>query len=191
MRFVHVGCLNRWRALSVNPRSYFQCDACQHQYRIERTKWASMCQSYRVHDVATVVVCILLVLLFGCVAQFSRVEQYLYSSCDWAPPWTATATAPLFDLCMCGLIVLGAIGFVLAAHIAYVQDWRQLGSSLLFLAAGHGTMAVRVLCFVGLLHSLRVVHTRVGEELKAILSKFGDAILEVDGRAAPLPAPGG
>ena len=44
VRFVHVGCLNRWRALSANPRSYFQCDACRFQYRIQRTCWAALCQ---------------------------------------------------------------------------------------------------------------------------------------------------
>jgi hypothetical protein len=37
---------------------------------------------------------------------------------------------------------------------------------------------------VGLLHSLREVHRRVEEQLKALLSKFGDAILDV----RPLPS---
>ena len=37
---------------------------------------------------------------------------------------------------------------------------------------------------MGLLHSLREVHRRVEEQLKALLSKFGDAILDV----RPLPA---
>lgn len=43
----------------------------------------------------------------------------------------------------------------------------------------------RLLCFVGLLHSLRTVHARIEEEVKALLSRFGDAILEVRPRSAP------
>ena len=49
MRHVHVGCLNRWRSLSHNPRSYYQCDSCQYSYNLERTRLANFCHSYKVN----------------------------------------------------------------------------------------------------------------------------------------------
>jgi len=85
---------------------------------------------------------------------------------------------------MSGLMVLGVMGFILAARKAYLDDARGLQWNLVYLMAAYGTMVVRLLCFLGLLHSLRAVHTRVDEELKALLSKFGDAILEVRPGAA-------
>ncbi|CAJ1408165.1 unnamed protein product [Effrenium voratum] len=36
MRFVHVSCLNNWRAASCNERSYYSCDACHYEYRLQR-----------------------------------------------------------------------------------------------------------------------------------------------------------
>ena len=48
MRYVHVGCLNRWRSLSNNPRSYYQCDSCNYKYNLQRTAFANYCHSYKV-----------------------------------------------------------------------------------------------------------------------------------------------
>eukprot|EP00435_Cladocopium_sp_Y103_P047280 s172_g13.t2 len=36
MRFVHVSCLNDWRSASCNDRSYYRCDACHYEYRLQR-----------------------------------------------------------------------------------------------------------------------------------------------------------
>lgn len=89
---------------------------------------------------------------------------------------------------MSGLIMLGAMGFLLAAYKAYMEDARGLSWNLVYLFAGYGTMVVRLVCFLGLLHSLRTVHTRVEEEVKSVLSRFGDAILEVRPGAPTNPA---
>ena len=63
-------CPNRWRAMSANPRSYYQCDACQYQYNLQRTAFATYCHSYRVHEVLTALTCAVLVAVFGgAVAQ--------------------------------------------------------------------------------------------------------------------------
>lgn len=38
---VHVACLNAWRNVSRNTRSYASCDQCGYRYRVERAEWAS------------------------------------------------------------------------------------------------------------------------------------------------------
>ena len=40
MALVHVECLNEWRNLSRNPRSFYGCDQCGYQYNLERTRAA-------------------------------------------------------------------------------------------------------------------------------------------------------
>ena len=36
MRFVHVECLQQWRSMAANPRSFFRCDNCLFEYRFGR-----------------------------------------------------------------------------------------------------------------------------------------------------------
>ena len=31
MRYVHVHCLNEWRTMSVNSRSFYECDQCRYR----------------------------------------------------------------------------------------------------------------------------------------------------------------
>lgn len=37
---IHVDCLNQWRNMSRNPRSYYGCEQCGYQYNLERTRAA-------------------------------------------------------------------------------------------------------------------------------------------------------
>ena len=83
------------------------------------------------------------------------------------------------DLLMSGTIVVGGVGFIMCLRRAYNEDAGRAWWSILWLCGAYGSMVVRLVCFLGLLHSLREVHRQVEERLKALLSKFGDAILEV------------
>lgn len=47
MRWVHPRCLNEWRAMSVNARSFYTCEQCGYRYRTERTWLADVLQSER------------------------------------------------------------------------------------------------------------------------------------------------
>lgn len=55
----------------------------------------------------------------------------------------AQAYRSVCDLLMSGIMVLGAVGFVLAARNAYLEDARQLQWNLVYLLAAYGTMVVR------------------------------------------------
>ena len=39
---VHLDCLNQWRAMSVNPQSFYQCDQCGYKYNVQRAEIATL-----------------------------------------------------------------------------------------------------------------------------------------------------
>jgi E3 ubiquitin-protein ligase DOA10 len=45
MKFVHENCLDKWRALSSNPQSFFICDNCKYHYNLYRPKLSKLLQS--------------------------------------------------------------------------------------------------------------------------------------------------
>ena len=55
MLYVHIHCLHTWRQMSVNPHSYYQCNACLYKYRFVRLHYAR----YITHPVTMVLVTIL------------------------------------------------------------------------------------------------------------------------------------
>eukprot|EP00966_Prymnesium_polylepis_P175518 4062099-Prymnesium_polylepis.1 len=74
MRFVHVHCLNEWRATSQNPRSFFRCDQCRYEYRVQRTALASVLQSEAAVLVASAVLLLATVAL-GALLPFHPERQ--------------------------------------------------------------------------------------------------------------------
>eukprot|EP00434_Breviolum_minutum_P036610 symbB.v1.2.032442.t1/scaffold3895.1/size70954/9 len=56
MRFVHIECLNMWRASSANPQSSFRCDQCQFKYSVQRALYANILRSALVLHTVTMVV---------------------------------------------------------------------------------------------------------------------------------------
>jgi len=176
---VHVSCLNRWRSMSTNPRSYHECDACGFRYNIRRTALARACTDYMVQEVMTGVVLAVLVCAGGAASCWTGAEHALYRTCEWAPPWThATMGGRAADLVVCGLIVVGAAGAAMAAWRAYAQDGAgTLAWNLGMLFAAHGAMATRVLVLVGLLFALKTVRDDVRSRVTYLLARFGDYIL--------------
>ena len=61
MQHVHVECLNRWRRMSANPTSYFACDSCGYRYQMNRTRWAGYVESRAATEIATALMCALMV----------------------------------------------------------------------------------------------------------------------------------
>lgn len=72
MRFVHPRCLDTWRANSSNDQSYFRCDACHFEYRMERVKWAEMIMSTGFQQALTLLSFLLGALVLGISCQSLR-----------------------------------------------------------------------------------------------------------------------
>ena len=67
--WVHRFCLNEWRATSANPRSFYKCDQCGYEYRVQRTKLAALLQSELAVQMASVVL-LCATLLLGALVPF-------------------------------------------------------------------------------------------------------------------------
>ena len=70
MRFVHVACLNSWRAASCNDKSYYRCDACHYEYRLQRLWLADMLLNPSFQKALTVCVFLVGALVGGLVCYF-------------------------------------------------------------------------------------------------------------------------
>lgn len=65
MQFVHVSCLNSWRAAAVSDSSYFRCDACHYEYRLERIRYAEVIVSGRFQHILTALILVMGACVFG------------------------------------------------------------------------------------------------------------------------------
>ncbi|CAK9014465.1 unnamed protein product [Durusdinium trenchii] len=70
MRYVHMDCLNMWRASSANPQSSFRCDQCQYVYSVQRAFYANILRSALVLHTVTLLVFGLVVLLCAYICLF-------------------------------------------------------------------------------------------------------------------------
>jgi hypothetical protein len=122
MRYVHVDCLNQWRALSTNSNSYYRCDQCHYQYNLQRTEWAQAVQSPQAVEGLTLLVCVLLVLLTGLPAYFLNVHTLFYEWVEWVPPWHSHSATPQWLRSYSTTLDFVASGTVTVAFAALGQD---------------------------------------------------------------------
>lgn len=66
---VHRKCLDRWRTLSSNPRSYFTCDQCGYDYNLERTEYAKWLEREELPNIFAVLATFALALTIGVVLR--------------------------------------------------------------------------------------------------------------------------
>lgn len=85
MKFVHVECLNRWRAASTSATSFYKCDACHYEYRLERVRIASLLLSKRLHAGLAVTAFVIAALGLGGLCQWLRPELLDYFV-EWLQP---------------------------------------------------------------------------------------------------------
>lgn len=138
--FVRYQLINRWRRLSANTQSYYQCDQCLFRYSFQRTRWAAWLTSDRVVLSAAVIVCFILTTISAavvtavaptlpffvyqigsvvcgenfdqCIMQwFRRFQPFWYFPRHW--------TAPYFDF-----YVAGASGISMIGALMYLKrEW--------------------------------------------------------------------
>ena len=71
--------------MSANPSSYYKCDSCNAIYLISRTRWAERLQSSFAAEMATAVLCILLVALAALPSYLLNAHTEFYKLCHWTP----------------------------------------------------------------------------------------------------------
>lgn len=80
LSYVHLDCLNRWRATSINAQ--YTCSVCKYQYRFERTLLASFLTSNEGVLTITIMILIAFVVSVGyiidTVCRYYQLQQSPY-----------------------------------------------------------------------------------------------------------------
>ncbi|KAF9316120.1 hypothetical protein BG003_002317 [Podila horticola] len=92
MKYVHVECLNAWRARSPKQESHYKCDTCKYAFSFRRTSFAR----YLAHPL-TVFVLTILVFIAAVFAAGFAMKLLLYLTMDEAQEFIYPADLDEFD----------------------------------------------------------------------------------------------
>ncbi|KAG0028576.1 hypothetical protein BGZ81_004591 [Podila clonocystis] len=92
MKYVHVECLNAWRARSPKQESHYKCDTCKYAFSFRRTSFAR----YLAHPL-TVFVLTILVFVAAVFAAGFAMKLLLYLTMDEAQEFIYPADLDEFD----------------------------------------------------------------------------------------------
>ena len=195
MRYVHVSCLNEWRAASSNTRSLVQCDYCGYTYNVARTRYAAVLESRRV--VRATAALLLLLAVGACSVLLGPLgaARHFYALMSFHPDrphqvgrLVAAVWCWQLDWLVSGLIGVGAVGVGLSAR----DQWRlhrhvshQWLVGLVTALASHDTRIYRVFAALGFVAAARAATLYVEGLAKNLLTKWGTMILEAPPGAVP------
>ncbi|KAF8468849.1 hypothetical protein BDZ91DRAFT_655826 [Kalaharituber pfeilii] len=148
-KYVHEQCLNSWRTLSANSRSYYECNTCGYKYKLRRLKFGNWIGSRALQFSLTITIILLAIFLLGFVAD-PIINAYLASPAFPSPPPSlrprtpGTAIPPipgvasepvpgtLVEHMLKGLTSLGLLGFVKVIFFVGPQSWFNLRNTGIF-----------------------------------------------------------
>jgi len=190
MRYVHLHCLNEWRTMSANSRSYYQCDQCGYRYNLMRTEWAKLLESPTTVAVATAVAFALLLgvasTTFGVGAELLQWNPYcvhFYMMIDWSPysdHYLSTWWLHWMDAIIGGALLMGLTGLLISAY-ERIQNEEFDYRGLLLTVLANDERILRVFVVLGVSYSFSIIHHKVQEFFKRCLTSFGEQILDVQG----------
>lgn len=85
MKWIHVRCLNEWRAVAPNNRSYYRCDQCHYEYNLRRAEWANIVAHPNTSKVISVIILFIGIILFGITTFKLPIADYIYGMIEWSP----------------------------------------------------------------------------------------------------------
>jgi len=189
-QYVHVTCLNEWRAHSANPRSFYRCDQCHYEYNVQRTEWAAVLESDRVVRLVTAMLLVSATLPAAMVLGPLGVAQRFYRLVDFQPRLAHHAGATIAhlwrweaDYLFAGLLGVASLGFGISLRDAYIQHRHMQQQSwivgLITAVASNDERIFRVFALLGYMHAIKVLYAHVQGFAKQMLTKFGTRIMEV------------
>jgi len=189
MRYVHVACLNEWRTMSANSRSFHQCDQCGYRYNLMRTEWASYLESPTTATVTATVAFVaalaLSSMLFGVVAGgwlgWEPACAPFYDLVDWQPhhdAWIGWLWRPWLDSLVGGALMVGLVGLGVSAKERMEADDFDYRALLLTVLANDERI-LRVYVVLGVGYAFTILHDKAKENFKRLLTHYGEMILEV------------
>eukprot|EP00966_Prymnesium_polylepis_P160215 3704075-Prymnesium_polylepis.1 len=180
MKFVHVSCLNEWRAASVNPRSFYTCDQCGYSYRTQRSRVAEMLQSDRFVWLGSWILVVLMIVAASMAP--GNAERFFYELSGWRPhadwPWWE----PWCDRLVAGMLMPGALGMGHLAWKRFENGGEYADGILMGLSATqlflHGGVSPSLL-LLSLVYFWANLARVLGPIAKRAMMHFGEIILEV------------
>ena len=85
MKWIHVRCLNEWRAVAPNQRSYYRCDQCHYEYNLRRAEWAHIVEHPNTAKVISVIILFIGIILFGITTFKLPFAEFVYEKISWSP----------------------------------------------------------------------------------------------------------
>lgn len=141
-RFIHEGCLEAWRKNAAQRKHFWECNICHYRYQFSRLGWARLLENPAAHFAITSLVALLLVFIFGYIAD-PIINLYI-------DPSSAISTSRLWDPIKVsdigeesswlqhfykGLASLGVLSFARVLFMANPWHWYNIRNSGLT----HGT----------------------------------------------------
>ena len=85
MKWIHVKCLNQWRAVAPNARSYYRCDQCGYEYNLRRAEWADYVAHPNTAKIISFIVMVVVVTLFGIITFKLPFAEFIFQQIEWEP----------------------------------------------------------------------------------------------------------
>jgi len=192
MKYVHLECLNQWRAAAPNARSLFRCDQCGYEYRVRRVRFASFLLSdWGAPSIAAAALACAVVAAGELLTRrlaYARQRQ-LYAWLRLAPPASRLGQVGVLGCAAVGLaaFVVYALG-QLATTALYIRlgvQWRRASEPALLLGLWVAAEAVdlkraRALAVVGFAVAGRLVLAIALKLARRCATNFADRILDVN-----------
>jgi RING-variant domain len=141
-RFIHEGCLQAWRKNAAEKKHFWECNICHYQYQFSRLGWARLLENAAAHFAITATVALLLVFIFGYIAD-PIINLYIdpSSATSASRLWTPIKVSDIGEESSWlqhfykGLASLGVLSFARVIFMANPWHWYNLRNSGL----AHGT----------------------------------------------------
>ncbi|KAF8414893.1 hypothetical protein BGX38DRAFT_1251571 [Terfezia claveryi] len=203
-KYVHEGCLNQWRIISANSKSYYECNTCRYKYKFRRLAISRWVDSRGLQLSITSGIFLLTIYILGFVAD-PIINAYLSSpSLPSPPPQFRPRTAPTTEESVPGVIPakpgsfvehmlkgitsLGLLGFVKVLFFLGPNSWWNLRQSGILGNSGGRTPSGRdrlgqlgwIVVVVGVFNFFVWVWKKVSVWTRGWLDKAVEEILDVD-----------
>lgn len=129
MAFVHVRCLQRWRA--EQGKQAYQCEICQYSYNISRPFWAKIIGSPTLAGFLTLVIILGLWLAIAYIVKVIDIYAFHHIPTPQDPNWQSWHGTSQFIwldrfYLLIALLVMGGLGFIAIGFMScfsVVFDW--------------------------------------------------------------------
>jgi hypothetical protein len=178
---VHVDCLDRWRTQSTNPRSFYRCEQCRFEYKLnrifdgDRIFLARILEHRFAAEFISAFILLLAVFIAGFVNKiFSPDGWFSFFCIDWQH---FSGGAVLVGL---GSIIGWAGSMVGTGYHSLNMFHNQISWPKGGKGEGSTSMVVSICVCVGLAVALYWIYERTKEYAKVFLERSVTVVLEVD-----------